>query len=271
MDGSTDMSTHEAASLQTRLEALSEATEKQMDGQDLEATAATRCFNVLSGIFRRCERSSGVASRAELIDALQESAEVMGFLRLGRDQDIEVLLPRPAEATDDVDMTWAEFYAHLAPETMTNSLTSAGNMTVPLPEVSQAPSTDPYRYVNGAPVIKNRTQYMSLDQLILMCKELQIMPDLLNRKQIVKIFKRSQSMVLGSHTTLGSSAYGYLNKEAFEIAAGELALEAYSVQPFSDEYPQAHEKLHAFFCSVLPQNRIEMQERCYYGCNGRGR
>lgn len=214
-----------------------------------------------------------MASRAELIDALQESAEVMQFLRLGRDQDIEALLPRPAEVTEDVEMTWAEFYAHLAPETaMTNTLTStAGNMTVPPPEVLQAPTMDPYRYVNGAPVIKNRTQYMSLDQLILMCKELQIMPDLLNRKQVVKVFKRSQSMMLGSHTTLGSSAYGYLNKEAFEIAAGELALEAYSVQPFCDEYPQPHEKLHAFFCNVLPQNRIEMQERCFYGCNGRGR
>jgi len=39
--------------------------------------------------------------------------------------------------------------------------------------------------------------------------------------------------------------------------------------PFCDEYPEAHEKIHAFLCDRLPGLR-NVRERFLYGCSGRG-
>jgi len=130
-------------------------------------------------------------------------------------------------------------------------------------------SQDPYTYASGHPVIKNRRRHMSINQMLQLCKELKITPDLLSRSEAVRIFKRAQCA--GSHNNHGSSLYGYLSSEAFMDAAGQLALEAYSKQPFNEEYPEPHEKIHAFFMSVLPSSSREVHERFLYGCSGRGR
>jgi len=133
-------------------------------------------------------------------------------------------------------------------------------------------SQDPYQYANGQPVIKNRKRHMSVNQMLLLCKELKIMPDLLSRLEIVKIFKRAQCA--GSHTSHGSSLYGYLTAEAFMDAAGQLALEAYAKSPYSEEYPAPHEKIQAFWVSILQKDcrtSREVHERFLYGCSGRGR
>lgn len=130
-------------------------------------------------------------------------------------------------------------------------------------------SHDSCVYANGAPVIKNRRHFMSIEQLMNLCKELKITPDLLTRLEIVQIFKRAQCA--GSSSSYGSSLYSFLSKEAFVDAAGQLAIEAYSKPPFSDQYPAAHEKIHAFFLSVLPSSSREVHERFLYGCSGRGR
>lgn len=128
-------------------------------------------------------------------------------------------------------------------------------------------SPDPYLYANGCPVIKNRRQHMSVDQLMSFCKELKIVPDLLSRLQVVKIFKRAQ--VAGSNGTGAGSSYGYLTLEAFVDAAGQLAIEAYSAEPYCDEFPAAHEKVHAFFLRILPTNSKEAHERFRFGCTSR--
>lgn len=130
-------------------------------------------------------------------------------------------------------------------------------------------SQDLCEYANGAPVIKNRRHYMSVDQLLLLCKELKVMPDLLTRLEVVKIFKRAQCA--GAHTCTGSSIHGYLNREAFVDAAGQLAIAAYSKEPYCDEFPEAHEKVQGFFQRVLPSNSHEVHERFLYGCGSRVR
>jgi hypothetical protein len=131
-------------------------------------------------------------------------------------------------------------------------------------------SQDPYLYANGAPVIKNRRRHMSINQMLLLCKELKITPDLLSRLEVVRIFKRAQCA--GSHNTL-SSLYGYLTAEAFIDAAGQLALESYTKPPYNEEYPEPHEKICAFFMNILrdASSSREMHERFLYGCTGRGR
>jgi len=129
-------------------------------------------------------------------------------------------------------------------------------------------SQDPYSYARGQPVIRNRRRHMGVNQLLGMCRDLKIMPELLHRMEIVRIFKRAQCS--GSHNTNGSSLYGYLNLEAFIDAAGQLALEAYSKSPYNEEYPEPHEKITAFFLAVLPSSSREVHERFFYGCSGRG-
>jgi len=125
-------------------------------------------------------------------------------------------------------------------------------------------SQEPYAYANGAPVPKDRLRNMSLDQLLLMCRELKIIPELLSKVEIVNIFKKAQ--LAGSHSNHGSTAYGYLSAEAFIDAIGQLALDAYSKQPYSEEYPEPHERIHAFFTLVIPpSSRMKKNERIAYG------
>lgn len=135
---------------------------------------------------------------------------------------------------------------------------------------SSATTQDPYVYANGAPVIRNRNKHMSIDQLQAMCRELKIFPELLNRVEIVNIFKRAQCA--GASSSHGqSSLYGFLNSEAFVDCAGQIALEAYSKSPYAEEYPAPHEKISAFFLNVLPGSSREVRDRFLYGCGGRGR
>eukprot|EP00929_Paragymnodinium_shiwhaense_P067180 TRINITY_DN33818_c0_g1_i1.p1 TRINITY_DN33818_c0_g1~~TRINITY_DN33818_c0_g1_i1.p1 ORF type:complete len:560 (-),score=68.04 TRINITY_DN33818_c0_g1_i1:147-1826(-) len=138
-----------------------------------------------------------------------------------------------------------------------------------LPSTVGGSTRDPYLYSNGAPVIRDRRNHLSIDQLLAMCRELKVLPDLLTRPEVVQVFKRSQ--YAGSASSFGSSLYGFLTKEAFVDAAGQLAIEAYSKAPYSDEYPSAHEKISAFFWSILPSSSREVHERFLYGCSGRGR
>lgn len=128
---------------------------------------------------------------------------------------------------------------------------------------------DPYLYANGAPVIKNRHKYMSAEQMLELCRELKVLPDLLTRTEVIKVFKRSQ--LIGSPTSVGSSIHGFLTQEAFVTAVGHLALDAYSKEPFCDEYPEPHEKVHAFMLVVLPRSAREVRERFLWSCAGRDR
>eukprot|EP00930_Biecheleria_cincta_P074032 TRINITY_DN6126_c0_g1_i1.p1 TRINITY_DN6126_c0_g1~~TRINITY_DN6126_c0_g1_i1.p1 ORF type:complete len:615 (+),score=90.74 TRINITY_DN6126_c0_g1_i1:67-1911(+) len=127
---------------------------------------------------------------------------------------------------------------------------------------------DPYTYANGSPIIKNRKSFLSLEQMFAMCKELKIVPDLLNRQAVVKIFKRVQCA--GSASSHGGSNFGFLSQEAFVDAMGQIAIEAYNQEPYCDEYPQAHEKIHAFLMDKLPGHSRLMRDRFLYGCSGRG-
>jgi len=120
---------------------------------------------------------------------------------------------------------------------------------------------------NGSPVIQNRRQNMSVDQFLEWCKELNMMNTVLTRVEVVKIFKRAQTTGFpGSH---GSGVHGFLSREAFVDAVGQLALEAYSKEPFCDEYVDAHEKICAFLLDYLPGSSREAQDRFLLGCSPR--
>lgn len=104
---------------------------------------------------------------------------------------------------------------------------------------------------------------MSLDQLHDMCKELKIFPELLSRVEVANVFKRAQCA--GAVSSHGSSIHGFIAKEAFVDAAGQLAIAAFSKEPFCDEYPAPHEKVHAFFVKILPSCSREVHDRFFYG------
>lgn len=129
-------------------------------------------------------------------------------------------------------------------------------------------SVDPYSYANGSPSMKNRKRFMSLEQMFSMCKELKIVPDLVNRQTVVKVFKRAQCA--GTASAHGGSNFGFLSQEAFVDAMGQIAIEAYKEEPYCDEYPQAHEKIHAFLMDKLPGHSRLLRDRFLYGCSGRG-
>ena len=81
-----------------------------------------------------------------------------------------------------------------------------------------------------------------------MCREINIIPDLLSKVEVGNVFKKAQ--LAGSASNHGSSSYGYLSAEMFVDAIGQLALEAYSKQPYSEEYPEPAERINAFFTQV---------------------
>ncbi|CAE8597069.1 unnamed protein product, partial [Polarella glacialis] len=132
---------------------------------------------------------------------------------------------------------------------------------------------EPWVYANGSPILKNRKSFMSLEQLFSLCKELKIFPDMVTRQAVVNIFKRSQCA--GTASSHGGSNFGLLAQEAFVDAMGQIAIDAYSKEPYSAEYPSAHEKIYAFLLFKLKlgnqaaQQRA-LRERFHYGCSGRG-
>lgn len=126
-----------------------------------------------------------------------------------------------------------------------------------------SPRGDRQEYVNGSPVIQKRRHNMSVDQFLDWCKELKMMPNVLSRVEVVQIFKRAQTTGYpGSH---GSGVHGFLSREAFVDAVGQLGLEAYSKEPFCDEYAEAHEKICAFLLDFLPGSSREAHDRFLYG------
>lgn len=127
---------------------------------------------------------------------------------------------------------------------------------------------DPYTYTGGSPTMRNRQSFLSLEQLLSLCKELSIMPDFISRQALVRIFKRAQSA--GSTSAYQGSNFGYLTQEAFVDAMGRIGISAYSEAPYCDEYPEAHEKIHAFLLDRLPGQVRAMRDTFLYGCSGRG-
>jgi len=123
---------------------------------------------------------------------------------------------------------------------------------------SAAPS-DPYTYVNGAPVIRNRQKMMSLDQWLTLNRQFDVMPERMSRHECVNIFKRAQ--LSGQASSHGGSMYGYLNQEAFVEAVGVLALQAYAKEPYCEEFPAPHERIHAFLLRILPSSSKVLHER----------
>lgn len=161
-------------------------------------------------------------------------------------------------------MAWAEnlgyFNSSMSPGSKVSMSTRTGQWS-PV-------ANDPYTYACGSPTLKNRRKYMSLDQLFALCKELKIMPETISRQAVVRIFKRAQCA--GSQSQHAGSNFGYLTQEAFVDAIGRIGIQAYSEAPYCDEYPEAHEKIHAFLCDRLPGQIRNMRDRFLYGCSGRG-
>lgn len=118
-------------------------------------------------------------------------------------------------------------------------------------------------YLNGAPVVRDRCRRASIDQLMYMCTCLDIVPEFASRLEVVSIFKRAQHT--GFSHGHGSSLHGYLTYEEFVDAIGQLSIMAYSKQPFSEEYPEAHDKVEAFLLRVLPSDQRLLRERFLYG------
>eukprot|EP00429_Kryptoperidinium_foliaceum_P071446 CAMPEP_0176072800 /NCGR_PEP_ID=MMETSP0120_2-20121206/36372_1 /TAXON_ID=160619 /ORGANISM="Kryptoperidinium foliaceum, Strain CCMP 1326" /LENGTH=609 /DNA_ID=CAMNT_0017406477 /DNA_START=61 /DNA_END=1888 /DNA_ORIENTATION=- len=112
---------------------------------------------------------------------------------------------------------------------------------------------------NGSPVMANRRQVVSSDQFQTLTRKLGVMPDLLSSKEVVRIFKRSETAAAGISHSAG--VHGFLTREAFVDAMGSLAIEAYSKPPFCDEYPEVHDKIHALLSTVLPSNTRHTNDR----------
>jgi len=162
-------------------------------------------------------------------------------------------------------LEWATNRGWCSPGRTGGSVASGSRQGTWAPSSTQ---NDPYSYANGSPMIKHRKSFMSLEQMLSLCKELKIVPDLLSRQALVKIFKRVQCA--GSASQHGGSNFGYLSQEAFVDAMGQIAVEAYTQEPYCDEFPAAHEKIHAFMMVKLPCNNRAMRDRFFYGCQGRG-
>lgn len=121
-----------------------------------------------------------------------------------------------------------------------------------VPEESQV------TFVNGVPTIRDRCRRMSVEQMLFMCKCLNICPDLVTRCEVIAIFKRSQHT--GFSQGHGSSLHGYLSYEEFVDAIGQLAIRSYSKPPFSEEYPEAHEMVEAFLLRILPSDQRKLRD-----------
>mmetsp|Transcript_9378 Transcript_9378/g.24253 ORF Transcript_9378/g.24253 Transcript_9378/m.24253 type:complete len:551 (-) Transcript_9378:71-1723(-) len=119
-------------------------------------------------------------------------------------------------------------------------------------------SRDPYVYANGAPVVRDRHRVLSLDQFLSMNRELKVMPEFLSRLEIVRIFKRVQTP--GGTSTRGGSAYGHIAFDAFVDAIGQVAFQAYTKEPYCDEFPTAHERIRGFLLRFLPRSSKAMHE-----------
>lgn len=143
-----------------------------------------------------------------------------------------------------------------------------GGLSLSCSGMSGNSAMSPYEYMNGAPVIKNRRRHMSLDQLLSLCKDLKIVPEHLSRLKVMHIFKRAQSAGLHAH---GSSIYSFLTHEAFVDAIGQIAIEAYSKEPYCNEFPALHDRIHWFFFRFLPGKTTDAHDRMHYGVSSRGR
>ena len=158
-------------------------------------------------------------------------------------------------------MAWAESLGLLSPGNGTRkSMSSRSGQWSPV---------DPYTYACGSPTMRNRQSFLSLEQLLSLCKELSVMPDFISRQAVVRIFKRAQCA--GSTSAHGGSNFGHLTQEAFVDAMGRIGIQAYSEAPYCDEYPEAHEKIHAFLLDRLPGQIRAMRDTFMYGCSGRGK
>lgn len=120
---------------------------------------------------------------------------------------------------------------------------------------------------NGYPVPADRARRMSVDQMLLMCKELGVVPELLSRPEVVNIFKRVQHT--GFEQGYGSSMNGLLAWEEFVDAVQQLAIRAFSKEPFASQYPEAQEKVEHFLLRILPPDARGMRELFHYGRLGR--
>jgi len=174
------------------------------------------------------------------------------------------LSPKSGSASGQSLLAWAEqkgLCSPVSPDSRRSTTSSRAGKWSPA-------ATDPYTYACGSPTMRNRRSFMSLEQLFALCKELKIMPDLMSRQAVVRIFKRAQCA--GSASAHGGSNFGYLSQEAFVDAMGRIAIQAYTEEPYCDEYPEPHEKILAFLSDRLPGQIRTMRESFRYGCSGRG-
>lgn len=174
------------------------------------------------------------------------------------------LSPKSGSASGQSLLAWAEqkgLCSPVSPDSRRSTMSSRAGKWSPA-------ANDPYSYACGSPTMRNRRSFMSLEQLFALCKELKIMPDLMSRQAVVRIFKRAQCA--GSASAHGGSNFGYLSQEAFVDAMGRIAVQAYTEEPYCDEYPEPHEKILAFLSDRLPGQIRTMRESFRYGCSGRG-
>jgi hypothetical protein len=116
-----------------------------------------------------------------------------------------------------------------------------------------------------ATVPQKKRANMSLEQFLMFNKELMIVPDMLSRLEVIAIFKRSQNTT--SSQGHGSSLRGLLSCEEFIDATTQIAIAAYSKEPFANEHPNAHKKIEGFFKKRFPADVRELRERFLYGSN----
>lgn len=125
------------------------------------------------------------------------------------------------------------------------------------PEVGdrfRPPSTGSLR---GGPVPIDCFSCMSLEQVQAMCRSLEIVPELVSSKEVLRAFHAAQG-----GASCDSSRHGLLSWEEFVDAVERIALMAYSRQPYSEMYPENTDRVCGFLETVL---RIDPLEKKPWG------
>jgi len=147
-----------------------------------------------------------------------------------------------------------------------NPPTPTGAQEMPFPQFGGAIDVPEQRVDAAATAVArgNRARQMSLDQLLHICKELQIVPHLLAKPEVIHIFKRAQGSDL-----LSSGSPGTVSIEGFHDIFAQCAIKSHSKPPYGEVYQREHEKIYAFFVAVLPSKPRELHERFLYSRSGR--
>jgi len=238
------------------------------------ATLSTVCASdrvqLLSDLPEEATSMSNCQEEATAVLSCQEETTTMVSLTANDPSHVEVLPGASMHRDETCMQVDAEKDEDNSSVSMTHSdaietkPVSPTKQTCKPTSISPRKKTTPYLYANGAPVIRQRSKRMSLDQLLTCCKDLDIFPSMLSRTEITRIFKRVQA---SSSPSGRGTLYSYLTREMFCEVLVQVALEAHAYEPYNSEYPRPQDKVLALLFKCLPHSvRLRHEWRRIPGC-----